>query len=79
MLEDNAEKWGKNVRIIGLSIDQSMNELKTHVEAKGWTKPEHYFEGKSGASDVYGVNGVPHVMIIDKTGKIAFKGHPANR
>jgi len=55
MLEDNAEKWGKNLRIIGLSIDQSMEKLKTHVEAKGWTKPEHFFRGKSDASEVYGV------------------------
>lgn len=25
------------------------------------------------------MQGVPHVMLIDKTGKIVFKGHPAGR
>ena len=28
---------------------------------------------------MYGVTGVPHVMIVDKTGKIVFKGHPSKR
>jgi len=34
---------------------------------------------KSDCSDVYEVRGIPHVMLIDKKGKIAFKGHPAKR
>jgi len=34
---------------------------------------------KSDCSDVYEVRGIPHVMLIDKKGKIAFKGHPAHR
>lgn len=50
-----------------------------HVEAKGWDKVEHYFRHQSDCSKLYDVKGVPHVMIIDKAGKIAFKGHPANR
>jgi hypothetical protein len=49
------------------------------VEAKKWTGVEHFFRGSSDASEVYGIKGVPHVMLIDKTGKIVFKGHPANR
>merc|ERR1712070_1055778 len=53
--------------------------MGSHVEAKGWQKVEHYFRGASDASKTYSVNGVPHVMLIDKTGTIVFKGHPANR
>ena len=40
---------------------------------------EHYHRGESDCSKVYSVNGVPHVMLIDMQGNIAFKGHPANR
>jgi thiol-disulfide isomerase/thioredoxin len=78
MLEENPD-WEGKIKIIGLSIDQDKTKLKNHVDAKGWGKVEHYFRGTSDASTVYGVNGVPHVMLIDKTGKIVFKGHPANR
>jgi len=42
-------------------------------------KVEHYHRHESDCSKVYGVQGVPHVMLIDAEGKIAFKGHPANR
>jgi len=40
---------------------------------------EHYHRHESKCSDVYNVRGVPHVMLIDTKGNIAFMGHPANR
>lgn len=78
MLEENPD-WEGKIKIIGLSIDQDKAKLKSHVESKKWTSVKHYFRGASKASEQYGVNGVPHVMLIDKTGKIVFKGHPASR
>jgi hypothetical protein len=42
MLDRRASEWGSNVRIIGLSIDDSNEEVKTHVENKVWAKVEHY-------------------------------------
>jgi len=79
MLEKRGADWEGKARIIGLSIDQDKNKLKTHVESKKWTAVEHYFRAGSDASDVYGVRGVPHVMLVDGNGKIVFKGHPATR
>lgn len=79
MLTEHAEKWGGKVKIIGLSIDGDAQTVKNHITNKGWTAPIHYWRSKSDCSDVYQVRGVPHVLIIDTTGKIAFKGHPANR
>jgi len=79
MLTENADKWGDKVKIIGLSIDGAADTVKNHITNKGWTKPIHYWRSKSDCSDVYQVKGVPHVLIVDKTGKIVFKGHPANR
>jgi hypothetical protein len=79
MLTNNAEKWGDKVKIIGLSIDKDAETVKNHITDKGWLKPIHYWRSTSNCSDVYSVKGVPHVMIIDTNGKIAFKGHPANR
>lgn len=81
MLEENSEKWGGKVRIIGLSIDNAAGAVKSHVEAKGWTKPEHYHVKAAGctAQADHGVAGVPHVLLVDTNGKIVFKGHPAKR
>ena len=82
MLTKNEAAWseeGKKVRIIGVSIDQSSEAVVNHVKAKGWEKVEHYHRDKSECSELYGVKGVPHVMIVDRDGKIVFKGHPAGR
>jgi hypothetical protein len=79
MITKRADDWTGSVRIIGLSIDQNMDKVKDHVEKKGWGNVEHYWRSKSSCSEVYSVSGVPHVMIIDKQGKIAYKGHPASR
>ena len=79
MLTQNADAWGGKVRIIGLSIDKSSEIVAKHVEAKVWNKVEHYWRSKSDCSNVYGVNGVPHVLLVDTQGKIVYKGHPASR
>lgn len=81
MLEKNKDAWGDKVRILGLSIDQDPEKLKSHVEAKGWGSVEHYWSrnGKNDASTLYGVQGVPHCLLVDTSGNIVFVGHPASR
>ena len=81
MLEENNEKWGGKVRLIGLSIDNDSATVKNHVTTKGWTSVEHYHvrNGKCISDKDFGVRGVPHVAIVDTTGKIVFVGHPASR
>ena len=79
MLEKNSALWGNNVRIVGLSIDQSAELMSKHVIAKKWQTVEHYHRNESDCSQVYGVRGVPHVILINKEGRMVFKGHPATR
>lgn len=79
MLEKRKEDWAGKVRIIGLSIDQSKEAMVKHVNDKGWTAVEHYHRDKSDCSEVYGVSGVPHVLLLDTKGRIVYKGHPATR
>ena len=50
-----------------------------HVNNKKWNAVEHYHRHESDSSEVYGVQGVPHVLIIDTKGRIVFVGHPASR
>jgi hypothetical protein len=81
MLEKRGAEWGDKVRIIGLSIDQDKPKLVAHVDDKKWNKVEHYWSrnGKNTADNIYGVQGVPHCLLVDTHGKIVFVGHPANR
>jgi thiol-disulfide isomerase/thioredoxin len=81
MLEKNANDWGDRVRLIGLSIDQDYSKLVNHIEDKNWKKVEHYHvrNGTCTADKDYGVQGVPHVLLVDTEGQIVFMGHPASR
>lgn len=81
MLTKNKEVWGDKVRIVGLSIDNDAPTVKKHVDAKGWNAVEHYHvrNGSCKASETYGSGGVPHVFLVDKSGKIVFMGHPMTR
>lgn len=80
MLVNNAEKWGENVQIVGLGMDDKADSLITRVEEKKWNKITHYHM-KGGfkhptASSEYCLSGIPHVALFDKEGKMIFKGHP---
>jgi thiol-disulfide isomerase/thioredoxin len=76
MLEHHGARWGDKVRIIGISIDEAAPAVVKHVQDKKWEKVEHFHRAGSSCSEDYGVNGVPHVVLIDGEGKIAFVGHP---
>lgn len=80
MLEDNVD-WGDKVRIIGLSIDTDEKKLKEWIKEKKYTKVEHYWvrNGQCTADVDFGGVAVPHVLLVDKSGKIVFMGHPALR
>ena len=73
------DKWKDKVRIMGISIDKDVETVNKHVEKNKWTSVEHFHRAGSTCSKDYGINGVPHIMLIDKNGMIVFKGHPASR
>jgi len=42
MIVKYGKQWGNKVRIIGLSIDDSVEKVANHCNKKGWTSVEHY-------------------------------------
>ena len=74
ILETNSAKWGDKIRILTISIDSTAEIALNHVNSKGWTAAEHYQVGKSTCTRDYGVRGIPHVLIIDIHGHIAYEG-----
>lgn len=55
MLETRGADWGDKVRIIGVSIDKTVEAVIKHVNGMGWNKVEHFHQGGSTASEDYGV------------------------
>jgi thiol-disulfide isomerase/thioredoxin len=69
MLEKHAD-WKDQVRILGISIDQESHKVMPHVEKFGYGRVEHYLKASSQCDKDYGVQGVPHVALVDKKGVI---------
>jgi len=83
MLEKNAEKWGKNVRIVAISVDDSKETVIDRVNQRKWNSIEHYkidggWDHNHDAIKFFKVQGIPKVVLIGADGKILFIGHPAN-
>jgi thiol-disulfide isomerase/thioredoxin/predicted amidophosphoribosyltransferase len=80
MLEKHPE-WAGKVRVVGLSSDENLDDLKKRIEERKWDKVEHYqLQGGWGnpLMTQYGINGIPCVFLVDKEGVVVFKGHPAS-
>jgi peroxiredoxin len=61
--------------IIGISCDDSRQALETFVNRNGMPWPQ-YFDGKRQAENKFtlefGIIGVPHMLLIDKQGRLRF-------
>jgi len=80
MLEENGERWGDRLKIYAISIDGEKDHIKKHVEEEGWSKPIHLKLGADcQGKKLFKSRSVPFCVLIDKEGKIVFKGHPARR
>jgi tRNA(Ser,Leu) C12 N-acetylase TAN1 len=80
MLEKNPE-WSGKARIVGLSVDESLEVLKKRIEEKKWDKVEHYQlqnDWEHTLMKQYGIDGIPTIILVDKEGIIAFKGDPSD-
>lgn len=82
-MKKNKDAWAGKAVILGLSAgDQDPEKVKQHVEKKGWTAFPQYWakEGQPGqpiANIAYKIEGFPTAVMIDKTGKITWRGHPS--
>ncbi len=73
--------WQDRVAIVPLSIDDTLKEVRNHVDKRGWTNTFNAWAGDGGwhaaPTTSFRVTGVPTTYIIDGQGKIIKAGHPA--
>jgi hypothetical protein len=81
LLQKRGVQWGDSVKIVGLSVDNDIATIKKHLDEKKFKEVQHYCVSGAGctAGEDYGMEGVPHMLIVDKKGKIVFIGHPSFR
>ena len=78
--ELQAKYKDKGVRIIGIS-DESEEKVKGFVETMGEKMDYTVVSDESGATweryaEPFGVTGIPHAFVVDRTGTLVWHGHP---
>jgi len=75
----NEDFWADKVKIFGMNLDESKKGAQKHLTEKDWLNIEHYHvaQEKCTASRNYAGDGIPHLILIDKKGKIVYTGHPS--
>jgi hypothetical protein len=80
MAEHHQKDWKGKVRIIAISLDTDMSKAAKMLRKKDkWKLFEQYFVGKSNVLEEWGIKKVPHIVLVDKNGKIAYRGNPGAR
>ena len=73
--------WKDRVAIVPLSIDDTLDIVRKHVDKRGWTNTFNVWAGdgswRSAPAKTFRVTGVPTTYIIDGQGVIIRAGHPA--
>jgi thiol-disulfide isomerase/thioredoxin len=73
--------WQNRVAIMPLSIDDTIGQVREHVNKRQWTNTFNVWAGDGGwqssPAKIFRVSGVPTTYIIDRNGKIVDAGHPA--
>ena len=65
------EKYSQDqLLLMGLSVDEGLDDLRAFFGAKSMNYP--IYHAGAGAAASYGVRGVPHFLVFDKTGRLAY-------
>ena len=80
-LREGHADWKDRVAIVPLSIDDTIETVRQHVNKRGWTNTFNAWAGDGGwhskPATTFRVTGVPTSYLLDKNGKIIWAGHPA--
>lgn len=72
--------WKDKVAVVPLSIDDTLEIVRKHVNQRGWTNTFNVWAGPGGwhssPAQAYRVSGVPHAFVIDPKGTITTSVSP---
>ena len=74
LIKENPSFKEKNIHIIGISCDEDQHKWIEHVKSRNWEILPQYI--KPNILKVLNINGIPHIIVVDKQGIIKYNGHP---
>lgn len=71
MMDEMAGFDSKEVRFIGVNQAEAKETVQTFLETRGW-KFEVVLDGNQRVGQSFGVEGIPHTVVIGRDGKVAY-------
>ena len=81
---DRKADWDGKALLLCVSVDDKKKDVIDYVSSRGWLGVHHLWceEGEPGFKSIvaktYGISGVPTAVLIDKSGRIVWRGHPGS-
>jgi hypothetical protein len=79
-LQAQHPEWKDRVKVMALSIDDELPQLRAHLTKRGWTNSFNVWAGTGGWMSVpakqFRIHSVPTCYIIDTQGKVVHGGNP---
>jgi len=69
-------EWKDKVVLLGASVDEDAEIASKHLKAKGWKKTHNVWVNTEAIKGFH-INGIPTAYVIDRKGKVAANGSPA--
>ncbi|KAL4492555.1 hypothetical protein ABPG72_007668 [Tetrahymena utriculariae] len=80
ILQKNETTWKDKVRIVAVSVDEKKEVAIQRVLEKQWKKMQHCklngWDKEHDLIKLFEVQGIPFIILVDKTGRVSFTGHP---
>jgi peroxiredoxin len=70
------KEWSSDVAFVGISEDETAETSREHATKRGWTSVELLFDAGQRARQLFRAS-LPEVIVADRSGKIAWRGHPS--
>jgi len=84
MASKRKNDWTDKAALLCISIDEKKEHVINYVRNRGWLAVRQLWchkdepGWKSDAAQKYGITGVPTALLIDQSGNIVWRGHPAS-
>lgn len=77
-------EWEDKLVVVSVSTDRDADAVRRHAAGAGWTAFPHHLGVRNGdeyfskAETEFVILGIPEAFVLDRTGRIAWRGHPAS-
>jgi len=82
----NRRKYNGKLQVVTVSLDRDRNAAKKYMKMRQWTESHALIDKPASTDDTllfpfalarrFGVESIPHCLLIDGRGQIVFRGHP---